>query len=92
MDTLLITCNPGALGLKRQLLIAEIYKFSATMLTSSVYAIQTDCTPKEIFQRLEPFIGCQEILYVAKVGATVGRGDLGANAWLETNLNGGTLH
>ena len=56
MPTLLITCNAGKLGLKRQQLIAEIYKFSATRLTPSVYAIRTDCTPKEIF-KLSALIG-----------------------------------
>ncbi|QBR31602.1 MULTISPECIES: hypothetical protein [Pseudomonas] len=92
MPTLLITCNAGKLGTKRQQLIAEIYKFSATRLTPSVFAIQTDCTPKEIFKRLKPFIEHDESLYVSQIDATVGHGDSDVNKWLEMNLNGGTLH
>jgi hypothetical protein len=92
MSTLLIACNAGKLGIKRQQLIAEIYKFSATQLTSSVYAIQTECTPKEIFKRLEPFIEYDEILYVSKIDGTVGHGDSDVNEWLEMNLNDRTLH
>ncbi|WP_447801176.1 hypothetical protein [Pseudomonas kilonensis] len=92
MPTLLIACNAGKLGIKRQQLIAEIYKFSATRLTSSVYAIQTECTPKEIFMRLQPFIEYDEVLYVSKIDDTVGQGDSDANEWLEMSLNGRTLH
>lgn len=92
MPTLLIACNAGKLGVKRQQLIAEIYKFSATRLTPSVYAIQTDCTPKQIFKRLKPFIEYDEILYVSKIDDTVGHGDSNVNEWLEMNLNGRMLH
>ncbi|NSX08766.1 hypothetical protein HTX81_09275 [Pseudomonas lini] len=92
MLTLLITCNPGKLGVKRRQLIAEIYKFSATRLTPSVYAIRTDCTPKEIFKRLKPFIEYDETLYVSKIDDTVGHGDSDVNDWLEMSLNGRTLH
>lgn len=92
MPTLLIACNAGKLGIKRQQLIAEIYKFSATRLTPSVYAIQTDCTPKQIFKRLKPFIEYDEILYVSKIDDTVGHGDSNVNEWLEMNLNGRMLH
>lgn len=92
MPTLLITCNAGKLGVKRQKLIAEIYKFSATRLTPSVYAIRTDCTPKEIFKRLKPFIEYDETLYVSKIDDTVGHGDSDVNEWLEMSLNGRTLH
>lgn len=92
MPTLLITCNAGKLGVKRQRLIAEIYKFSATRLTPSVYVIRTDCSPKEIFKRLKPYIEHDESLYVSKIDSTVGHGDSDVNKWLEMNLNGGTLH
>lgn len=92
MGTLLITCNAGRLGVKRQRLIAEIYKFSAMRLTPSVFVIQTDCTPKEIFKRLKPFIEYEESLYVSAIQATVGHGDSDVNRWLEMNLNGRTLH
>ena len=92
MPILFITCNAGKLGVKRQQLVAEIFKFSATMLTPSVYAIQTDCTPKEIFKRLKPFIEYDESLYVARIGDTVGHGDSDVNKWLEMSLNGRTLH
>lgn len=92
MPTLLITCNAGKLGVKRQQMIAEIYKFSATMLTQSVYAIRTDCTPKEIFKLLKPFIEYDETLYVSKIDDTVGHGDSDVNKWLEVSLNGRTLH
>lgn len=92
MSTLLITCNAGKLGVKRQRLIAEIYKFSATRLTPSVYAIRTDCTPREVFKRLKPFIEYDESLYVSEIHSTIGHGDCDVNDWLETNLNGRTLH
>ena len=92
MPTLLITCNAGKLGIKRQQMLAEIYKFSATRLTSSVYVIRTECTPKEIFKRLKPYIEYDEILYVSKIDDTVGHGDSDVNDWLEANLNGHTLH
>jgi len=92
MQTLLITCKAGKLGRKRQRLIAEIYSYSATMLTSSVYAIRTDSTPKEIFKRLRPFIEYDDILYVVKIDETVGHGDSDVNKWLDVSLNGGTLH
>ncbi|MEX6677855.1 hypothetical protein QWI18_18225 [Pseudomonas sp. W2Oct36] len=92
MPTLLITCNAGKLGVKRQRLIAEIYKYSATRLTPSVYAIRTDCTAKEIFKRLKPFIEYEESLYVSEIHYTVGHGDSDVNDWLEMSLNGRTLH
>lgn len=92
MSTLLITCNAGRLGVKRQGLIAEIYKFSATRLTPSVFVIRTDCTPKEIFKRLKPFIEYDESLYVSEIQSTIGHGDSDVNDWLETNLNRRTLH
>lgn len=92
MTTLLIACNAGKLGVKRQRLIAEIYKFSATRLTASVYAIRTDCTPREVFKRLKPFIEYDESLYISEIQSTIGHGDSDVNAWLETNLNGRTLH
>jgi len=92
MTTLLITCNAGKLGVKRQALIAEIYKFSATRLTPSVYVIRTDCTMKEIFKRLRRFIEHDESLYVSEIQSTIGHGDSDVNDWLETNLNGRTLH
>jgi hypothetical protein len=92
MRTLLITCTAGKLGRKRQQLIAEIYKFSATMLTPSVFAIRTDNTAKEIFKRLKPFIEYDDILYVAKIEETVGHGNSDVNKWLDVSLNGATLH
>ncbi|MCK9776163.1 hypothetical protein [Pseudomonas syringae] len=92
MPTLLITCNAGKLGVKRQRLIAEIYKFSAARLTPSVYVIQTDCAVREVFKRLKPFIEHDESLYVSEIQSTVGHGDSDVNCWLETNLNGRTLH
>lgn len=92
MPTLLIACNAGKLGVKRQRLIAEIYKFSATRLTPSVYVIQTEYTEREIFKRLKPFIEYDENLYVSKIQSTVGHGDSDVNDWLEAHLNGRTLH
>lgn len=92
MPTLLITCTPGKLGLKHQQLLAEIYSFSAARLTSSVFVIRTDCTPKEIFKLLKPFIEHDGDLYVSRIDETVGHGDSDVNKWLEMNLNGGTLH
>uniref|UniRef100_UPI000F02C430 hypothetical protein n=1 Tax=Pseudomonas viridiflava TaxID=33069 RepID=UPI000F02C430 len=69
-----------------------IYKFSATRLTPSVFLILTDCTPKEIFKRLKPFIEHDESLYVSEIQSTIGHGDSDVNDWLETNLNRRTLH
>jgi hypothetical protein len=92
MPTLLIACNAGKLGVKRQSLIAEIYKYSATRLTASVYAIRTDSTPKEVFKQLKPFIDPDESLYVSEIRSTVGHGDSDVNDWLENHLNGRTLH
>jgi hypothetical protein len=92
MPTLLITCTAGKLGLKRQMLLNEIYSFSATQLTPSVYAIRTECSPKEIFKRLKPYIEYEDTLYVSQIGDTVGHGNSDTNDWLETNLNGRTLH
>jgi len=87
MHTLLVvyeTVDPA----HEQALQHVLEGFDAMRFSPDSYAIEADLEADELFQRLQPLLGTDDIVYVFTLGARwMGYGYQAMNDWLHRNLH-----
>lgn len=87
MSCLLVTYDLNKPGQDYTDLLKEIKKSSWARLSESSYAVATDLTPSQLYDRLSPHIDSSDHLYIINLRRPYcGRGPKAVNDWLEQNL------
>lgn len=87
MATLLISYDLNKPGKDYNDLLKTIKSYAWARLSESSYAIKTDQTPSQTFNKLKPYLDQNDTLYVINLKKPYsGQGPNDVNDWLENNL------
>ena len=87
MSVLLVTYDLDKPGQDYSDVLKEIKRFSWARLSESSYAVATDLTPNQLYDRLAPYIDANDTLYVVVLHRPYyGQGPKEVNEWLEKYL------
>jgi len=87
MAVLLVTYDLNKPGKDYADLLKTIKSFPWARLSESSYAIKTEQTPQQVFDKLKPYLGQNDNLYVINLKRPyAGFGPQDVNDWLESNL------
>ncbi len=88
MNFYLVTYDLNARGQNYTELIDKIKEGGKwARLSESSYAVGTEKTPQQLFDRLKTSLDSNDQLYIVTIGKPfIGRGDRDVNNWLESNL------
>jgi hypothetical protein len=87
MSTLLVTYDLKKPGQDYTDLLKEIKKFNWARLSESSYAVQTELTPQQLYDRLKPYLDSNDTIYVITLNKPYwGWGPKEVNDWLDRYL------
>lgn len=87
MAALLITYDLNKPGKDYGDVLKTIKEYPWARLSESCYAIKTEQTPQQVFDRLKPFLDQNDNLYVINLKRPyAGFGPKDVNDWLDSNL------
>jgi hypothetical protein len=89
MSVLLVTYDLNKPGKDYTDVLKEIRKFSWAKLSESSYAVETDLSPQQLYNRLSPYLDATDTLYVIELHLPYhGQGPKEVNDWLAKRLTG----
>ena len=88
MSTMLVTYDLKKPGQDYSDLLKEIKSFAWARLSESSYAVDADLSPKQLYDRLAPYLDTNDQLYVIGLHRPFwGYGPKAVNDWLERYLD-----
>ncbi len=87
MTVLLITYDLNKPGKDYDDLLKAIRNYSWARLSESSYAIKTEQTPQQVFDKLRPYLDQNDNIYIINLKKPyAGFGPKDVNEWLDNNL------